>query len=181
MNLETRFQTPEYQPTGNEIAIIRTAKGDIAVKLEGTRLPIHVGGFVELAHSRFYEGLKFFRMEEGLSIKGGCPTTRHLPPDFVKRLSRRPIAGIGVGSAGYWLEHEELDPKKNRHERGALVMSYGAGFNFSSCQFQFCLAANPAMNTVEPVIGYVVSGEEVMDALELGDEILEIIITDGAE
>ena len=35
--------TPEYQPTGEEIAVINTSKGPIRVQLAGNDAPIHVG------------------------------------------------------------------------------------------------------------------------------------------
>lgn len=35
--------TPEYQPNGKEIAVIKTSKGDIRVQLAGDDAPIHVG------------------------------------------------------------------------------------------------------------------------------------------
>ena len=41
--------TPEYQPTGEEIAVFKTSKGTIRVQLAGKDAPIHVGNFVELA------------------------------------------------------------------------------------------------------------------------------------
>lgn len=41
--------TPKYQPNGNEVAVIKTSKGDIRVELAGNDAPIHVGNFVELA------------------------------------------------------------------------------------------------------------------------------------
>ena len=45
--------TPEYQPTGDEIAVITTSKGTIRVQLKGKDAPIHVGNFVELARKGF--------------------------------------------------------------------------------------------------------------------------------
>ena len=41
--------TPEYKPTGEEIAVFTTNKGTIRVQLAGKDAPIHVGNFVELA------------------------------------------------------------------------------------------------------------------------------------
>ncbi|MDR1016917.1 MAG: peptidylprolyl isomerase, partial [Coriobacteriales bacterium] len=38
--------TPEYQPTGDEVAVIETDKGTIRVNLAGKDAPIHVGNFV---------------------------------------------------------------------------------------------------------------------------------------
>ena len=53
--------TPEYQPNGSEIAVIKTSKGVIRVQLAGNDAPIHVGNFVELARKGFYDNLKFHR------------------------------------------------------------------------------------------------------------------------
>ena len=53
--------TPEYKPTGDEIAVIETSKGTIRVQLHGEDAPIHVGNFVELANKGFYDGLRFHR------------------------------------------------------------------------------------------------------------------------
>ena len=44
--------TPKYQPNGNEVAVIKTSKGDIRVELAGNDVPIHVGNFVELSPER---------------------------------------------------------------------------------------------------------------------------------
>ena len=49
--------TPEYQPTGEEIAVIATSKGTVRVQLAGKDAPIHVGNFVELAQKGFYHRL----------------------------------------------------------------------------------------------------------------------------
>ncbi len=65
--------TPEYKPTGDEIAVIKTSKGTIRVQLAGKDAPIHVGNFVELANKGFYDDLKFHRYVPGFVIQGGCP------------------------------------------------------------------------------------------------------------
>ena len=67
---------PEYKPTGDEVAVIKTNKGTIKVQLAGNDAPIHVGNFVELAQKGFYDGLKFHRYVPNFVIQGGCPKTR---------------------------------------------------------------------------------------------------------
>ena len=74
--------TPKYQP--NEVAVIKTSKGDIRVELAGNDAPIHVGNFVELAQKGFYDDLKFHRYVPGFVIQGGCPNTRDLDSEQVK-------------------------------------------------------------------------------------------------
>ena len=80
---------PEYQPTGEEIAVINTSKGTIRVQLAGNDAPIHVGNFVELAQKGFYDGLKFHRYVPGFVIQGGCPNTREATPEQVAAGRRR--------------------------------------------------------------------------------------------
>ena len=43
--------TPEYQPTGDEVAVITTSKGTIRVQLAGKDAPIHVGNFVAVSYT----------------------------------------------------------------------------------------------------------------------------------
>lgn len=56
--------TPEYKPTGDEIAVLHTSKGDIRVQLAGKDAPIHVGNFVELAR----KGVRSFLTKKGYEI-----------------------------------------------------------------------------------------------------------------
>ena len=95
--------TPEYQPTGDEVAVITTSKGTVRVQLAGKDAPIHVGNFVELARKGFYDGLKFHRHVPGFVIQGGCPNTRDLTPEEVVKKARNPFAGLGTGGPGYSL------------------------------------------------------------------------------
>ena len=98
--------TPEYLPTGDEIAVIKTSKGDIRVQLAGKDAPIHVGNFVELARKGFYDGLKFHRYVPGFVIQGGCPNTRDLTSDEVVKKAGNPFAGLGTGGPGYSIKEE---------------------------------------------------------------------------
>ena len=68
--------TPAYKPTGDEVAVFKTSKGTIKVKLFGNDAPIHVGNFVELAEKGFYDNVKFHRLnpweEKLLKFLEGC-------------------------------------------------------------------------------------------------------------
>lgn len=90
--------TPEYQPTGEEIAVINTSKGPIRVQLAGNDAPIHVGNFVELAQKGFYDGLKFHRYVPGFVIQGGCPNTREATPEQVAAGRAPGMAPFGTGN-----------------------------------------------------------------------------------
>ena len=93
----TGLYTPEYKPTGNEVAVLTTSQGTIRVQLHGEDAPIHVGNFVELANKGFYNGLKFHRYVPGFVIQGGCPNTRDMTPEQVARGERGPQGQPGTG------------------------------------------------------------------------------------
>ena len=115
--------TPEYQPTGEEIAVINTSKGPIRVQLAGNDAPIHVGNFVELAQKGFYDGLKFHRYVPGFVIQGGCPNTREATPEQVAAGRAPGMAPFGTGNPGYSIKEEFTTNPHNSHEDGALAMA----------------------------------------------------------
>ena len=118
--------TPEYQPTGDEVAVITTSKGTIRVQLAGKDAPIHVGNFVELARKGFYDNLKFHRYVPGFVIQGGCPNTRDLSPEDVAKSAGNPCtAGLGTGGPGLFhqggvLHEPAQQPRGRRARHGAL-------------------------------------------------------------
>lgn len=141
--------TPEYQPTGEEIAVINTSKGPIRVQLAGNDAPIHVGNFVELAQKGFYDGLKFHRYVPGFVIQGGCPNTREATP------SRWPPAALRHGplrhrQPGYSIKEEFTTNPNNSHEDGALAMARSMDPNSAGSQFYLCLALSTTWTPAIP-------------------------------
>lgn len=171
--------TPEYQPTGEEIAVFTTSKGAIRVQLAGTDAPIHVGNFVELARKGFYDGLKFHRYEPGFVVQGGCPTTRDLTPDQVIKEGRR--YGCGTGSPGYSIKEEFTTNPHNEHKDGALAMARSSNPNSAGSQFYFCLGAQPFLDPNYTVFGQTLEGFDVIGELRVGDVIERIEIENAAE
>ena len=154
--------TPEYQPTGDEIAVITTSKGTIRVQLKGKDAPIHVGNFVELARKGFYDDLKFHRYVPGFVIQGGCPL------------------GTGAGGPGYTIKCETSGGKQY-HDRGVLSMAH-RGKDTGGSQFFICHnRTNTAhLDGVHTCFGRVVEGLEVIDQIRPGDLITGIDIIEEA-
>ena len=152
--------TPAYQPTGDEIAVIKTSKGDIRVQLAGNDAPIHVGNFVELAQKGFYDGLKFHRYVPGFVIQGGCPR------------------GDGTGGPGYTIKCETSAPRQ-RHDRGVLSMAH-AGRDTGGSQFFICHNRENTqhLDGRHTCFGQVVEGLDVIDDIRPGDKILSIRIVE---
>lgn len=154
-------------------AEIKTTKGTITVELEYKKTPITVANFITLAEGtnpyvkkelrgkRFYDGLKFHRVIANFMIQGGCPN------------------GTGAGDPGYKFKDEITDLK--HHRAGTLSMA-NSGPATNGSQFFITHKDTPWLDGKHTVFGYVVSGQEVVDAIAQGDIIDKItIIRNGKE
>lgn len=168
--------TPEYQPNGNEIAVIKTSKGDIRVQLAGNDAPIHVGNFVELSQKGFYDDLKFHRHVPGFVIQGGCPNTRPLDTEQVIAAAGNPWAGLGTGNPGYSIKEEYTTNPHNSHEDGALAMARSQDPNSAGSQFYLCLGPQHMLDSGYTVFGQTIEGLDVIESLRVGDVIETIEI-----
>ena len=166
--------TPKYQPNGNEVAVIKTSKGDIRVELAGNDAPIHVGNFVELAQKGFYDNLKFHRYVPGFVIQGGCPNTRELDSEQVKAAEGNPFARLG--GPGYTIHEEYTTNPNNKHLDGTLAMARSQDPNSAGSQFYLCLGAQPFLDSGYTVFGQTVEGLDVVGQLRVGDVIETIEI-----
>ena len=122
-----------------------TNHGDIKLRLFDEDAPKTVENFTRLAGEGFYDGLIFHRVIPDFMIQGGCPQ------------------GTGTGGPGYQFE-DEINPHKV--VRGALAMA-NAGPDTNGSQFFIVTTdAAPWLDGKHTVFGRVVSGMEVVDALE---------------
>lgn len=168
--------TPEYQPTGDEIAVITTSKGTIRVQLAGKDAPLHVGNFVELARKGFYDDLKFHRYVPGFVIQGGCPNTHDLSTQDVIAKAKSPMAGLGTGGPGYSIKEEYSTNPHNEHLDGTLAMARSQDPNSAGSQFYFCLGAQPMLDSGYTVFGQTLEGMDVIESLRVGDVIERVEI-----
>jgi len=171
--------TPEYQPTGDEVAIIETDQGTITVQLHGQDAPIHVGNFVELAQKGFYDGLRFHRYVPGFVIQGGCPNTRGMSREDVQRAADSPFPMAkqpGTGGPGYTIKEEFTTNPNNKHLDGTLAMARSSEPNSAGSQFYLCLGAQPFLDSGYTVFGDTIEGKDVIAKLRVGDGIEHITI-----
>jgi len=149
-------------------AKFNTSKGAILVNLTYDRTPGTVGNFVALAEGNlennvkpqgtpYYDGLKFHRVIADFMIQGGCPQ------------------GTGTGSPGYSFD-DEFHPELKHDKPGVLSMA-NSGPASNGSQFFITHVETPWLDNKHSVFGFVVEGQDVVDAIAQEDvlETLEII------
>lgn len=134
-----------------------TSKGEIEAELFEDQAPNTVANFVELISKKFYDGLKFHRVEPGFMAQGGCPL------------------GDGSGDAGYRFK-DEIPAAYRRHFRGSLSMA-NSGPDTNGSQFFITHLPTEWLNGKHTVFGRVLKGQEVVDRLRAGDEIKKVEVT----
>lgn len=177
--------TPAYKPTGDEVAVMKTSKGEITIELFGEDAPIHVANFVELARKGFYDKTKFHRFEPGFVVQGGDPQTKDFTSEEVSQTVAQQQTGqaapnapmFGTGGPGYFIKGE-FDPQENpqKHVLGALGMARSQSPDSAGSQFYFALQPLPQLDGGYTVFGVVTEGQDVMQKLRIGDEIVSVEI-----
>jgi peptidyl-prolyl cis-trans isomerase B (cyclophilin B) len=133
---------------------IATSRGTIELELYPQHAPQTVNNFVFLAGQGFYDGVTFHRVIADFMIQSGDPT------------------GTGRGGPGYRFA-DECKGNPLQHERCVISMA-NAGPNTNGSQFFITHVATPHLNGKHTVFGKVVSGQDVVDAIEQGDAILSV-------
>jgi cyclophilin family peptidyl-prolyl cis-trans isomerase len=154
-------QPPEMQIDQDTIyqVVIGTTRGDITMELDPKLAPITVNNFVSQAKAGFYTGLTFHRVVPEFVVQGGDPE------------------GTGRGGPGYKFADE---PVRGEYTLGAVAMA-NAGPDTNGSQFFICIddcrrKLTPSYN----LFGYVVDGIEVAQAVQVGDRMESVTVTERA-
>ena len=173
---KTKTRMPEYEVLGDEIAVFKTSRGEIRVRLDSEGAPIHVANFCELALKGFYDKTKFHRYVPGFVIQGGDPNTRDMDVADVVAGRRTPAGMPGTGGPGYCIREEFTTNPHNSHEDGALAMARGSDPNSAGSQFYFCLGPQHGLDSGYTVFGYTTEGKQNISALRAGDVLESVTI-----
>jgi peptidyl-prolyl cis-trans isomerase B (cyclophilin B) len=135
---------------------METNRGLIELELDPQHAPKTVNNFVFLAREGFYNGVVFHRVIANFMIQGGDPT------------------GSGRGGPGYRFE-DETRGNPLRHETGSLSMA-NAGPNTNGSQFFITHSPQPHLDGKHTVFGKVVVGQDVVNAIKQGDQMIKVEI-----
>lgn len=171
-----KLHVPAFAVKGDEVAVFKTSRGTIRVRLDGEGAPIHVGNFCELAESGFYDNTKFHRYVPGFVIQGGDPNTRDMTPADVAAGRPGPSGRPGTGGPGYRIREEFTTNPRNSHDDGALAMARSQNPNSAGSQFYFCLGPQRGLDSGYTVFGSTLEGFEVIAALRAGDVLESVSI-----
>lgn len=148
-------------------AEIETTKGKILIKLEFEKTPLTVANFVGLAEGKiknsakaegvpYYDGLTFHRVIANFMIQGGDPL------------------GNGQGGPGYSFK-DEFVPEFKFTGPGILAMA-NAGPATNGSQFFITHKETSWLDNRHTIFGHLVSGQDVVNAIQQGDKIIHIKI-----
>jgi peptidyl-prolyl cis-trans isomerase B (cyclophilin B) len=141
-----------------KVATFETDKGTIRIELFEDKTPKTVANFEKLVGKSFYNGLKFHRVIPDFMVQGGCPS------------------GTGTGGPGYKFA-DEFHPDLKHDQPGILSMA-NAGPNTNGSQFFITHVPTPWLDGKHSVFGKVIEGQDVVDAIEQGDKMTTVTITE---
>jgi len=145
-----------------KIAEIHTKKGVMKIKFFENDAPNTVKNFITLAEKGFYNGIPFHRVIPNFMIQGGCPN------------------GRGNGGPGYTINCE-LTGENQYHDRGVVSMAH-AGRNTGGSQFFICHTRQTTahLDRNHTVFGKVYEGLDVIDQIQQGDVMEQVVIKEEA-
>jgi peptidyl-prolyl cis-trans isomerase B (cyclophilin B) len=138
---------------------LATDRGDIVMELDPKLAPVTVNNFVVQARNGFYDGLTFHRVVPEFVIQGGDPE------------------GSGRGGPGYRFADE---PVRGEYTLGAVAMA-NAGPDTNGSQFFICIDdCTRKLDKLYNLFGYVTSGVEVAQSVQVGDVMRSVTVVERA-
>jgi peptidyl-prolyl cis-trans isomerase B (cyclophilin B) len=141
-----------------KVAKFTTNKGTIRIELFDDKVPNTVANFEKLSRDGFYDGLTFHRVIADFMIQGGCPK------------------GTGTGGPGYTFKDEFH--KDLKHDVPGILSMANAGPNTNGSQFFITHVPTPWLDGKHSVFGRVLEGQHVVDAIEKGDVMEKVTVTE---
>jgi len=140
------------------ITVAGEANGEIRIEMRPDLAPLHVARITELAKAGAYNGVVFHRVIEGFMAQTG---------DVAFGTSEA-FANGRAGMGGSDLPDLPAEFSDAPYERGIVGMARSATPDSANSQFFIMFDAAPSLNGQYTVIGVVVEGMEIVDAIKRG-------------
>ncbi len=199
---EFPFSVPEEyadlpQLKGRATVEVKTNKGDLMVVVDGYSAPVTAGNFIDLVDRGFYDGLEVNRVND-FAVQTGDPPGpeqgfinpetgeyRSIPLEILVRGDEKPVYGATLEEMGRYQDQPVLPFSAN----GAVAIARPSGDpNGGSSQFFFFKfdteLTPPGFNFMDgryAIFGYTVEGDEILEDMQEGDQIISARIVSGLE
>ena len=140
------------------VAVMKTNRGVIRLRLHADRTPLTVANFVNLAQRRYYDGLTFHRVLPDFMIQGGCPE------------------GSGRGGPGYKFRDEIV--RGLTHAGPGILSMANAGKRTNGSQFFITHRKTDWLDGKHTVFGKVLgrSDMKVVNRVRQNDRMISVRI-----
>ena len=151
---EDAAQASVADETGGEdmqqpVVVLETNRGEIELELMPDAAPKAVENFTGLVRQGYYDGVIFHRVIKDFMIQGGDPR------------------GTGMGGDSLWGgPFEDEVASEITFDRPGLLAMANSGPNTNRSQFFITTAETPWLNMRHTIFGEVISGMEVLRAIE---------------
>ncbi|MFN0244893.1 MAG: HEAT repeat domain-containing protein [Planctomycetota bacterium] len=151
-------EPPDFQDDPRPRVEVRTSKGSLVFELFADETPAHVDNFLKLARANRYDRLTFHRVVPDFVIQGGDPR------------------GDGNGGSAFdgGSVRAEFTPRK--FVRGALGMPRNEDPDSGGGQIFVTHRDTPHLDGRYTLFGQLVDGADVLDAIEVGDKIVDVTV-----
>jgi len=150
------------------VIVVETSKGTFSFGTYPGEAPRTVKHVVELVKGGFYDGQRFHRAVPGFVIQWGDPQSRDLAKEAV--WGRGPAA-----SSGQAVGVTEIT-KKRAHTAGAVGIAHPGNPSMADSQIYVTLAKREDLDSKYTVFGHLLSGREVVEAIQRGDVIRRMYV-----
>jgi cyclophilin family peptidyl-prolyl cis-trans isomerase len=137
-----------------QLAIIKTTRGNITIRLLVNEAPGSVANFISLAQAKYFDNKFIHRVDPNFVIQTGC------------------ARGDGWGSEDYSIRSEF---SQRRYSTGSVGMA-SAGKDTEGTQWFITHSPTPHLDGRYTLFAEVEDGMAVVDYLQVGDQILEVVL-----
>ena len=144
--------------TKNPFVVLQTTQGIIELELFPDVAPLAVENFTTHVKNGYYNGIAFHRIIKNFMVQGGDPTE------------------TGRGGESIWGKAFKDEYKNLTFDKLGVLAMANSGPNTNGSQIFITHVSTPWLNNKHTIFGQVKNGQDVVNTIERGDVINEIII-----